>query len=85
MQNSLLVQVLRSPILAALLHGTPAAGFADRFAVWVVTRVGRRMRKFNRIRQMAPMCPRRRTRYRRLSNSTEPSVYGGDAPYAKLL
>ena len=26
MQNSLDVQVLRSPILAALLHGTPAAG-----------------------------------------------------------
>ena len=25
-QNSLYVQVLRSPILAALLHGTPAAG-----------------------------------------------------------
>jgi len=24
-QNSLYVQVLRSPILAALLHGTPAA------------------------------------------------------------
>ena len=28
MQNSLCVQVLRSPILAALLHGTPAAGSA---------------------------------------------------------
>jgi len=27
-QNSLCVQVLRSPILAALLHGTPAAGSA---------------------------------------------------------
>jgi len=27
-QNSLCVQILRSPILAALLHGTPAAGSA---------------------------------------------------------
>jgi len=27
-QNSLYVQVLRSPILAALLHGAPAAGSA---------------------------------------------------------
>jgi len=29
MQNSLCVQVLRSPILAALLHGTPAAGVSQ--------------------------------------------------------
>jgi len=28
-QNSLYVQVLRSPILAALLHGTPAAGISQ--------------------------------------------------------
>jgi len=28
-QNSLYVQVLRSPILAALLHGTPAAGVSQ--------------------------------------------------------
>jgi len=28
-QNSLCVQVLRSPILAALLHGTPAAGVSQ--------------------------------------------------------
>jgi len=28
-QNSLFVQVLRSPILAALLHGTPAAGVSQ--------------------------------------------------------
>jgi len=28
-QNSLYVQVLRSPILAALLHGTPAAGISE--------------------------------------------------------
>jgi len=28
-QNSLYVQVLRSPILAALMHGTPAAGVSQ--------------------------------------------------------
>ena len=32
MQNSLYVQVLRSPVLAALLHGTPAAGKLRRGA-----------------------------------------------------
>jgi len=29
MQDSLYVQVLRSPVLAALLHGTPAAGVSQ--------------------------------------------------------
>jgi len=43
------------------------------------------MHKFNRIRQVAPMCPRERTRCCHLSNNIEPSVYGGDAPYGKLL
>jgi len=28
-QNSLYVQVLRSPVLSALLHGTPAAGVSQ--------------------------------------------------------
>ena len=32
-QHSLYVQVLRSPILAALLHGTPAAGVSQT-AAW---------------------------------------------------
>jgi len=43
------------------------------------------MHKFNRIRQVAPMCPYGRTCCRHLSNNIEPSVYGGDAPYGKLL
>ena len=43
------------------------------------------MHKFNRIRQVAPMCPYGRTRCRHLSNNIEPSVYGGNAPYGKLL
>jgi len=38
------------------------------------------MHKFNRIRQVAPMCSHGRTRCRQLSNSIEASVYGGDAP-----
>jgi len=43
------------------------------------------MHEFNGIRQVAPMCPYGRTRCRHLSNNIEPSVYGGDAPYGKLL
>ena len=43
------------------------------------------MHKFNRVRQVAPMCPYGRTRCRHLSNNIEPSVLGGDAPYGKLL
>jgi len=42
------------------------------------------MHKFNRIRQVAPMCPHGRTRCRHLSTNIEPSVYGGDASYVKL-
>ena len=51
----------------------------------LLTRVGRRMHKFNRIRQVAPMCPCGRTRCRHMSNNIEPFVYGGDAPYGKLI
>ena len=43
------------------------------------------MQKFNRIRQVAPMCPHGRTRCRHLSNNVEPSIYGGNATYVKLL
>jgi len=43
------------------------------------------MHKFNRIRQVAPMCIYGRTRCRHLSNNIEPSIYGNDAPYVKLL
>ena len=43
-QNSLYVQVLRSPILAALLHGTPAAGVNQTF---------RRTTTRNRITQLS--------------------------------
>jgi len=41
--------------------------------------VGRRKHKFNRIRQLAPMCPHGRACWRYLANTTEPSIYGGDA------
>jgi len=49
------------------------------------TQVGRRLHKFNRIHQVAPMCPHGRTHCRHLTNTIEPSVYGGDAPYVNLL
>jgi len=43
------------------------------------------MHIFHRIRQLAPMFPHGKTCCRHLSNNIEPSVYGGDAPYVKLL
>ena len=48
------------------------------FIVWVWTRVGRRKHKFNRIRQVALMYLHRKTNWRHLANTTEPSVCGGD-------
>ena len=53
------------------------------FGLW--TQVGRRMHRFNRIRQVAPMCCHGRTHCRHLANAIEPSVYGRDALYVKLL
>ena len=46
------------------------------FEFW--TRVGRRKQNFNRIRQVAQMCPTG-AHWRNLENTTEPSVYGSDA------
>ena len=40
---------------------------------------GPRKRKFNRVRQEAPMCLHRRAHWRHLANTTEPYVCGGDA------
>jgi len=48
-QNSLCVQVLRSPILAALLHGTPARGSAKLCGVVR----GIKLRNFNRGRHLS--------------------------------
>jgi len=48
-QNSLYVQVLRSPILAALLHGTPAAGVRQTVRRGKLTRNG-----ITELSQMAP-------------------------------
>jgi len=53
------------------------------YRLW--TPVGRRMHKFNHIRQVAPMCPYGRTHCRHLSNNNEPSFYGNNARYVKLL
>ena len=36
-------------------------------------------------RQVAPKCPHGRTHCRHLANMIEPPVYGGNAPYVKLL
>ena len=42
-------------------------------------RVGGRKHKFNRIRQVRPMCPPMGANWRHLANTIEPSVYCGDA------
>ena len=47
------------------------------FGLW--TRVGRTKHKFNRICQVAPMCPHRKVHWRHLANMIEPSVCGSDA------
>jgi len=47
------------------------------FGLW--TRVGRRKHKFNRIHQVAPLCPPTRAHWRNLANTIEPSVCGGHA------
>jgi len=49
------------------------------------TLLGRKMHKFNRIRQAATMCPHGRTHCHHLANTIEPFVCGGDAPYVKLF
>jgi len=46
---------------------------------WLWTRVSRRKHKFNRIRQVAPMCPHGMAHWRHVVNTIEPSVCGDDA------
>jgi len=53
------------------------------FGLW--TWMGWRMHKFKHIRQVAPTCLHWRTHFCHLVNTIEPSVYGSDAPYIKLL
>jgi len=52
------------------------------FGLW--TRVGQRKHKFNRIHQVAPMCPHGRAHWRHLENTTEPSVCSGDAVLCQI-
>ena len=64
----------------------------DRFAVWVVDSGGPNeaqvqsylpggasVHNFNRICQVAPMCPHGRAHWCHLANTIKPSVCGGDA------
>jgi len=52
------------------------------FGLW--TRVGRRKHKFNRIRQVAPMCPPMWAHWRHLANTIEPSVCGGNVVLCQI-
>jgi len=69
--------------LSAVSYAKTVEAIHLPFRLW--TRVRLRVHMFNRIRQVAPMCPHGRTRCRHVSNNIEPSVYGGDAPYVKLF
>jgi len=53
------------------------------FGLW--TRVGPRKHKFNRIRQVAPMCPHGKAHWRHMANKIESSVCGGDVAMCQLL
>ena len=52
------------------------------FGLW--TQVGTRKHKFNRIRQVAPMCPNGKARWRHLANTIELSVCSGDAALCQI-
>jgi len=54
-------------------------GLTNRIAVCFVDSGGPKEAKFNRIRQVAPMCPHGRAYWRDLANTTELSVRGRDA------
>ena len=57
----------------------------DRFVVYIVASFGPRKHKFNRIRQVAPLCPHGKTHCRHLANTIELSICGANVPYVKLL
>jgi len=52
------------------------------FGLW--TLVGQRKHKFNRIRQVAPMCPRESAHWRHLTNTVRPSVCCGDVSLCQI-
>jgi len=52
-----------------------------RCAVWVVDSGGPKEAKFNRIRQVAAICPHGRAHWRHLMNTTEVSVCGSDVVF----
>jgi len=52
------------------------------FGLWIL--VGRRKHKFNRVRQVGPMFPRRRAHWRHLTNTIELSVCGGGAALCQI-
>ena len=52
------------------------------FGLW--TRLSQRKHKFNRIRQVAPMCPHGRAHWCKLGNTIELSVCGSDAALCQI-
>ena len=52
------------------------------FVLW--NRMGQRKHKFNRIRQVAPMCPHGNAHWRHLANTIESSMCGGDVVLCQI-
>jgi len=52
------------------------------FGLW--TWVGQKKLKFNRIRQVAPVCPHGRAHWHHLANTIKPSVCGGNAVLCQI-
>ena len=69
-----------------LYHDLCKNGWRDGFAVWVVVSEGpnRKKYKFNRIRQVAPICSHGRAHWRHLVNAIEPSVCCGDTTLSQI-
>jgi len=74
---------------SALKSGVTTAANKSQFIAWISRHVVRRSTAVSCARTAEPiefpMCPRGRTHCRHLANTIELSVYGGDAPYVKLL
>jgi len=51
---------------------------------WLWTQVGPRKHKFNRIRQVASICPDGRAHWRHLANTIKPSLCCGDASLRQI-
>jgi len=67
-----------------LCHELCKNGWSDQFAVWVVDSCALKEAKFNRIRQVVPMCRHGRAHWHNLVNTTKPYVCVSDAALCQI-